>query len=75
MCGTVFGADLAAELWPFFGSGELDKVIVYKAAQSLGSVKRRNFKPTDALYDPAIVSRGNLQYNVYVDSPGSTVRS
>lgn len=65
--------NLAAELWPFFGSGDLDKVVTYKALQSLGTVKRNNLRPLDALYDSEIVSRGGLQYNVYTDSSGSAI--
>jgi hypothetical protein len=66
--------NLAVELWPFFGSGELNKTIIFMASRSLGSVKRTNGRPAVAIYDPEIVSRAKVSYNPYSDSPGNVVR-
>jgi hypothetical protein len=66
--------NLAVELWPFFGSGELDKTVIFMASRSLGSVKRTNGRTPIAIYDPEIVSRAKVSYNPYSDSPGNVVR-
>lgn len=65
--------NLAAELWPFFGTGPLDQTVIYLASQAKGNIKRTNIRPEEALYDPEIVSHAQVGYNVYTDSAGSVV--
>lgn len=67
--------NLAAELWPFFGTGELAQTVVYLASQSKGNIKRTNIRPEEAVYDSEIVSRSQVQYNWQTDSVGSVTPS
>jgi hypothetical protein len=66
--------NLAVELHPFFGAEGLNPLIAALALKSKGALKRANFKPSEAIYDAEIVSRGQISYNIFTDSPGSVVR-
>lgn len=67
-------SNLAILAHPFFMDGQINPAIVKIAATSLGDVKRTNIRDNYAIFDPEIVSRAQLSYNVFTDSPGSAVR-
>jgi hypothetical protein len=67
--------NLAVALQPYFDSAQLSQVIITRALESKGNIKRSNIRPTEALYDNEIVSRANVSYSPYTDSVGSSVGS
>lgn len=64
---------LAEELWPAFGQGEVPAPIMRMSRVAKGNVKRTNVRPSQVIFDQEIVSRGQIQYNPYTDSPGSVI--
>lgn len=67
--------NLAVALQPYYSEAQLNPVIVARALESKGNIKRSNIRPVEALYDNEIVSRANVSYNPYTDSVGSSVGS
>jgi hypothetical protein len=65
--------NLAELAHPFFMDGPINPAIPKWAAKSLGDVKRNNIRDNYAAYDPEIVSRANLQFNIYTDTAGSVI--
>lgn len=63
--------NLAVLAKPFFLDGAMDPVIPVIASSSLGAIKRTNTRDNVSLYDPEIVARASLSYNIYTDSVGS----
>ena len=67
--------NLAGELHPYFADSQLSPVVIAQAFESKGNIKRSNMRDVTAVFDDAIVSRANVSYNPYTDSPGSSVGS
>lgn len=67
--------NLAVALSPYFSDAQLNPVIVARALDSKGNIKRSNIRILDALFDNEIVSRANVSYSPYTDSVGSSVGS
>jgi hypothetical protein len=65
--------NLAVALKPYFDDAQLDPVVLARALESKGNIKRSNMRAVVALYDAEIVSRAGVSYNPYTDSVGSTV--
>lgn len=65
--------NLAVALKPYYADAQLDPIILARAMESKGNIKRSNIRPVEALYDKEIVSRANVSYNPYTDSVGSSV--
>lgn len=61
---------LAVELKPYFKTGPLDPMILAKASNSKGNIKRTNLREVIAVYDTEIVSRAAGSYNIYSDRGG-----
>ena len=59
--------NLAVELHPYFGAGQLSQIVMAKAAETKGTIKRKNARPPVAVFDPEIISRGSPTYNIYRD--------
>lgn len=67
--------NLAIALQPYFSESQLSPIIVARALESKGNIKRSNIRENVALYDNEIVSRANVSYSPYTDSVGSSVGS
>lgn len=63
----ALGTNLAVALKPYFADGNLDPIIIERAAKSLGNIKRTNMREIVAVYDSEIVSRTSPTYNIYRD--------
>lgn len=59
--------NLAIALKPYFASSTLDPIIVKRAADSLGNVKRTNMRTQKSIFEAEIVSRGQSTYNIRSD--------
>jgi hypothetical protein len=59
--------NLAVALKPYFTSAQLDPVIIKRAAESLGNVKRNNNRTQRSIYEPEIIARGQSTYNIRSD--------
>lgn len=64
----ALGLNLAVELKPYFADGQLDPIIIQKAAETKGILKRANRREIFAEFDPELVARGAPSYNIYRDS-------
>lgn len=62
--------NLAARLWRTFLDGAMPADLRQDAADAKKIVKRTNFRPTVARYDPEIVSNASPTYNIYRDRAG-----
>jgi hypothetical protein len=65
--------NLAVALKPYFDDAQLDPIVLARAMESKGNIKRSNMRPVVALYDAEIVSRAGVSYNPYTDTVGSVV--
>lgn len=65
--------NLALLIWPMYLDTPPSQLLVMQSKETLALVKRSNQRENLALYDSEIVSRANVQYNVYTDTAGSTV--
>lgn len=63
-------SNLALELKPYFldPAAQLDPLLVRKASDSKGNIKRTNIREVIAVYDTELVSRASPTYNVFRDS-------
>lgn len=59
--------NLAVILKPYFTGSVLDPDVRIEASTTKASVKRNNMRPQIAVYDPELVSTGNVVYNIYSD--------
>lgn len=59
--------NLAIALKPYFTSATLDPIIVKRAADSLGNVKRNNQRTQRSVFEAEIVARGQSTYNIRSD--------
>lgn len=59
--------NLAIALKPYFTSAQLDPVVVKRAADSLGNVKRNNNRTQRSVFEPEIIARGQSTYNIRSD--------
>lgn len=65
--------NLAVALHPYFTDQPLNPIIVARAMESKGNVKRANSRIITAVFDKEIVSRSQISYNPYTDSVGSSI--
>lgn len=66
------GLNLAIELKPYFIDGQLDPIIVARAAETKGILKRTNRRDIFAQYEGEITARPAGSYNIYSDNYGPT---
>lgn len=52
---------------PYFRDAQIDPIIVDRARESKGNIKRTNMRTQIAVMDPEIVSRGQSTYNIRSD--------
>lgn len=63
-------SNLAIELAPYFRDAQINPIIVARAMESKGNIKRSNMKPQIAIFDPELVARGAATYNIRADRGG-----
>jgi len=59
--------NLAIALKPYFTAAQLDPIVVSRAAESKGNVKRNNNRTQRSVFDPEIIARGQSTYNIRSD--------
>lgn len=65
---AALGTNLAIALKPYFADGNLDPIIVKRASETKGNIKRTNMRINLATFDPEIVARSSTSYNIYTDN-------
>jgi hypothetical protein len=63
--------NLAIRLKPFFKDAQIDPIIIELASQTKAAIKRNNYRPNTAVFDPELISRATPTYNIYRDRTGS----
>jgi hypothetical protein len=63
----AYTANLAVSMKPYFKDAALDPSTVKAASESKANIKRTNMRTQIAIFDPELISRGNVVYNIYSD--------
>ena len=67
----AISTNLAVALKPYYKNAQLEPIVVARAMESKGNIKRTNIRTQVAVYDPELIARGSSTYNIYSDRGGS----